>query len=99
MDCRESSCRLSRPCVAFGDAELIQHAAVDAAEDLPHKFDSAVGNEIGAVDVDAADLWREEAGAVNVPCVIGLGRGSDERRTMGKAGAAKAARAEVLEAG
>lgn len=79
-----------KPSIALGNAELIEDAAVEAAEDLAHEGDGGVGDEVGAVDVHASDAGWEEAGAVDVPDVVGGGRRIDERWAVREAAAAEA---------
>ena len=55
------SALLRRPGIPLGDTERIEGRAVDTPEDLAHQGDRAVGDEVGAMDVDSAHGSREEA--------------------------------------
>src|SRR2546428_8990369 len=75
------------------------YITIDAAEDLTHKLDSAVGNEVGAMNARPANACREEAGAIDVPDVVGGRQLSYQGRTIGQAAATEAAGAEVFQTG
>jgi len=56
-----------RPGIAFRQTQGFENATVEAAKDLAHQFDGAVGNEVGAVDRFATDPRVEAARTINVP--------------------------------
>lgn len=93
MHARESLGRLGN----LREARSGENTAINAAENLAHEFDDGVVLEVRAVNAHSADVCREEAGAIDIPNVIGLRLGVDGRRSGGEAAAAEAAGAEVFQ--
>ena len=87
-----------RPRIAFRQTQGFENAAVEAAKDLAHQFDGAVGDEVSAVYRFATDPRVEEAGTINVPDVVGLRGRANQRRAMGETAPPKASGAEVFQA-
>ena len=73
-----------------------QHAAVEAAQNVPHQIDGAVGQEIGAVNI--SDVRFEETRAIHVPGIICWRRRICQGRTTRKTAATKTPHPEMLQA-
>ena len=79
---------------AFSDTKFVQHIAIDSTKDLAHEVDGRRCHEIRAVNIHAGDARWEKTRTIDIPDVVGGGRGSNKRWPMRKARASQAAGTE-----
>lgn len=86
----------SWPGSAFGISKGVKHIAVETAQNVSHKIDRVVVDEISSVNSCAGDVRAEETRAIDVPDIVCWRRRVCQRRVVRETAATKTPHAEMF---